>query len=530
MRMHWLCLAGVYLALQGGMYVVDSERALVEIASGAPLAAWGLSGVAFLIAAVLRRSIQLRFRNVLTTILGGCVLLGWLVFGTSDWATAAWARSGFPTALGLRAVDSILLAVLAAWILFRRRVLDPETSLATAALEKWTTGDVVAALLAVGALGGGALFHAEILRFYHQHQVIPFLTTGLQREAVEPEFASGNARALAYLGKEHAAALEVLVTAAADGSVVAIKALEGEAQAVPTGQGGLSSASLRVVVADNQAYGPEHLSGYSGLAELAVGDGPNLFVSAYSGLNFEHIFNGDEATYDWHIFEPRRAAMELWRLAPTCLQLRQERTEHWPLATTITYTLAGSDAIDMTVLCRPQEDGWAKHGYLGVFFASYIHAPEDLAIHFIGRSRPGKGDAAPRWIRHLSPRHGEAACHRSVGVTWDPPLDAGFKIPLAAGHSDLEYVYPFYYGVTHGKALIFLFERPRGVAETRLAQSPTGGGEGNPAWDFVFLNRKCVKGETYRFRARLVVRDFRGADDVIGVYERWSGTRVQWQQ
>jgi hypothetical protein len=288
----------------------------------------------------------------------------------------------------------------------------------------------------------------------------------------------------------------------------------------------MRSTSVRVVVADNQAHGPEHKAGYSGLAELALGDGPSLFVPAYAGLNFEHIFSGDEASFGWDIFEPRRASMELLQLAPTCLQLHQKRTEHWPLETTITYTLAGSDAVDMTMLLRPQEDGWAKHGYIGVFFASYIHAPEDLAIHFIGRSRPGMGDATPRWIRHLSPRHGEAACHRSAGVTWDPPLDPGFKIPLAAGHSDLEYVYPFYYGVSHGKALIFLFERPRDNAETRFAQSPTGGGEGNPAWDFVFLKRQYVKGETYRFSARLVVREFHGPDDVARTYEQWSGEKV----
>ena len=36
-------------------------------------------------------------------------------------------------------------------------------------------------------------------------------------------------------------------------------------------------------------------------------------------------------------------------------------------------------------------------------------------------------------------------------------MDPGLRIPLATGLSDLEYVYPFYYGVTRGKALIFLF-------------------------------------------------------------------------
>ena len=84
---------------------------------------------------------------------------------------------------------------------------------------------------------------------------------------------------------------------------------------------------------------------------------------------------------------------------------------------------------------------------IGVFFASYINAPEDVAIQFIGRSRPGRGDQRPRWIKHVPPSHKEAASHRPAGSEWEPPLDASFpRSGLVSGISDFEYVYPFYLG------------------------------------------------------------------------------------
>jgi type 1 glutamine amidotransferase/glyoxylase-like metal-dependent hydrolase (beta-lactamase superfamily II) len=301
-----------------------------------------------------------------------------------------------------------------------------------------------------------------------------------------------------------------------------------DGEPVREGTAELRSAGLRVLVADNQAHGAVHRAGYNGVAELeSAGLARNLFVPAVAGLNFEHVLSGDAATYGWSIFEPRLAPMTLHRLGPDRLELRQERTENWPLRTRLTYELAGADAIDFTVAATPLAEAWNKHGYIGLFFASYIEVPEDKAIHFLGRSRGEPGAAAPRWIRHLSPRHGEAACHRPAGSGWDPPMDPAMPIVLASGHSDLEYAYPFYYGVTRGQALIFCFEKPSAAAEARFAQSPTGGGPENPAWDFLFLKRGYEVGKEFRFRMRLVCREFRGREDAIRAYEEWSGEQVE---
>jgi hypothetical protein len=289
----------------------------------------------------------------------------------------------------------------------------------------------------------------------------------------------------------------------------------------------VQSEKLRVVVADNEAYGPVHRAGYNGVAELArIGEGRNLFVPQYAGLNLEHIFSGDARSFGWNIFEPRRAPMQLVRRSPTQIELHQEKTEHWPLRSRITYEVQG-DAIDLAYCGTPTSDAWNKHGFVGIFFASYMQQPEDMSIEFIGRSRPGRGDVRARWIKHLPEKHGVAANHRAAGSTWDPPLDEGFNIDLVKGRSDFEFLYPFYFGRSGANVFVLMFERPRGSNEVRFAQSPSGGGTGNPAWDFIFYQREYAVNREFCFRARAVFRPFTSREEIVRLYEHWSGEKVK---
>lgn len=290
----------------------------------------------------------------------------------------------------------------------------------------------------------------------------------------------------------------------------------------------VATKTLRAVFADNDAFDPVHRAGYNGIAELSLTGSPatNLFVPTYSGLNLEHIFSGDAQSFAWNIFEPRRSAMKLVQRSPTSVQLNQERTEHWPLRSEITFSTAGN-AIDFTYRGTPLADVWKKHGYIGIFFASYLNAPDDLSIQFIGRSRPGQGDASPRWIKHSSPRHGVSANHRAAGSDWDPPTDDGFAISLVTGLSEVEYLYPFYFGRSGENVLILMFEKPPGKNELRFAQSPTGGGFGNPAWDFVYFQRDYKIDRSFSFRGRLVYKPFSNLADVVLEYEKWSGAKVR---
>ena len=289
----------------------------------------------------------------------------------------------------------------------------------------------------------------------------------------------------------------------------------------------LRSDKLKLVVANNEAYGEHHLAGYSGISELYLkGSDRNFFREASSGLNFEFISSGDSTSYDWNRFEPRRAPMELVRLGSDKVQLRQSRTENWPLQSHITYELSGN-MVEMTYEGVSLEDVWSKHGYIGLFFASYINEPEEKGIHFIGKHRSEDASKA-RWIYHLPSEHGREANHRPMESDWDPPFDDGFPLSLVSGFSDLEYAYPFYYGRSGDDVLIMMFDRLDDDSEMRFAQSPDAlsAPYTNPAWDFLYFNKNPVSGEKFHFRVGMVIKKFEGVDDVIEQYESWSGETV----
>jgi hypothetical protein len=289
----------------------------------------------------------------------------------------------------------------------------------------------------------------------------------------------------------------------------------------------LESGSLRLVMATNKPYGDVHKAGYSGVSELSLSTSDqNFFVPLYAGLNYEHIFSGDSTTYKWNPDETRANSMKLVRLSANKVELRQSRTKNWPLKSSVSYELNDNN-IDFVFSATPLEDIWKKYGYIGIFFASYIDNPEKKGINFIGRSRPGKGDTTPRWIYHLPEVHGLSANHRPAGSSWDPSLDtAGFFITLVTGISDFEYMYPFYYGLSGENVFIMMFDNTGGDGELRFAQSPDGGGDTNPAWDFIYFRKNYQVGKKFSFRARAVYKKFEGRDDVIKVYEAWSGKKV----
>jgi len=274
----------------------------------------------------------------------------------------------------------------------------------------------------------------------------------------------------------------------------------------------LKRAELEAVVVDNRAVDdavlPGHRAGYNGIGSLKhTRRRENLFVPAVAGLNFEHIHDGTTQPRNI-LFEPRNAPMELRVIDPYTAELHQKPTPHWGLESCTRYQLLEDGAIEMSVECIPRRAAF-KHGYIGLFWASYIHQPESLDIHFKGHPAEAPGPA--QWIRGVTPAHGTFPTHLATGDTRQFPHDPDFPLTLVFNLSKHRYAESWYFGVSHGMALVFMF-RPKD--QVRLSQSPSGGGAGNPAWDFQCFFPGYEVGKRYQLVMRAVYLPFESPEQI----------------
>jgi hypothetical protein len=164
----------------------------------------------------------------------------------------------------------------------------------------------------------------------------------------------------------------------------------------------------------------------------------------------------------------------------------------------------------MTLECIPRARTF-KNDYIGLFFASYIDKPESLDIHFLGRPAD-RIDEEPRWIRGVTPEHGVLSTHLAVNDNRNFAHEPNFPLTLVFNKSNYRYTEPWYYGVSGGMALVLMF---RPADNVRFSQSPSGGGEGNPAWDFQWFVPQYEVGRRYRFVMRAMYLPFESPLQII---------------
>lgn len=278
----------------------------------------------------------------------------------------------------------------------------------------------------------------------------------------------------------------------------------------------LRSGDITAVFVDNSAYGPHHRAGYNGIAELYhTAQDSSLFVPAYAGYNIEHYFGGDSLS---QLFEPRRHPMELYQSGEQEVLLYQPPTSISGVETLTRFELEPPHYIDVTFQCIFHSDDIFQHGYAGIFWASYINAPADRHIYFLGRE---KGADPEKWISAFSEKHGLRSTH--LLEQDDSPLffAENFNVVLAAHFSEYRFTRPFYFGRFHNMAYALLFDSPERI---RFSQSPTGGGDRNPAWDFQFIIREYQLEKIYTYNARIVYKPFQSREDVRREYEGVEGT------
>lgn len=278
----------------------------------------------------------------------------------------------------------------------------------------------------------------------------------------------------------------------------------------------ISAGDLTAVIGDNEA-GNGQRAGYNGVHSLVSAHCPagNLFVPGIAGLNLEHLLDGRDVLDDDSFYEPRRFPMELEKLDAQSARLHQAATPALGVQSMTTFTLRRPYYldIDLRVVLRREQ---LQHGYLLGFWASYINAPEDPAIYFLGRSRlDGVGEG---WLRLCSEKHGveSTVCH----VDNEPHLPHSLQRPaLIYSYSELAFTRPFFYGCREGMVFALMFDRSD---EVRITHSPSGGGSGNPAWDFQWVLHHPQVDREYQLRARAIYKPWQDRSEIQREYERWD--------
>jgi hypothetical protein len=172
----------------------------------------------------------------------------------------------------------------------------------------------------------------------------------------------------------------------------------------------------------------------------------------------------------------------------------------------------------MTFRFRPTQHVFA-HNYLGLFWASYINAPEDKSMYF----RHGN-----LWHQLCTPRHNVGSTVLHTNDNLELRFSEGFPECLFRNYSPLRFEQPFFYGLFRDMVVLYLFDRAEGF---RFTHSPSGGGINqqaqttNPAWDFQYLLPRFEVNREYRFAMRLVYRPRCSRAEILREFETWNRDR-----
>lgn len=164
--------------------------------------------------------------------------------------------------------------------------------------------------------------------------------------------------------------------------------------------------------------------------------------------------------------------------------------------------------------CVPRQHVFT-HGYIGLFWASYINGPEDKSLYF----RQGG-----LWQQLCTQQHNDESTVRHRDDRFEAKFTSDKPPALYKSLSPLRYDEPFYYGLFRSHLFLLMFASAEGV---RLCHSPSGGGVNrdrqttNPAWDWQFLVPKYEVNREYGFRTRAVYRERCRREDVLQEVAAW---------
>ncbi|MFA6546271.1 MAG: twin-arginine translocation signal domain-containing protein [Limisphaerales bacterium] len=289
------------------------------------------------------------------------------------------------------------------------------------------------------------------------------------------------------------------------------------------GRATLRAGDLTAVIGDNSAEG-EHRAGYNGVWSLHHSAGArSVFVPAVAGLNLEHIVTGEQLEDGKIFFEPRNAPMNFRQFSETEVELHQPPTPTFHIESWTRFRLVAPHYLDMSFRCVAHRPVFPR-GYLALFWASYINAPADKSMYFLG----GLDGQRDHWTQFCTQWHNDQSTVRHRDDAFEMTFPPGGRAALFKSLSRFRFDQPFFYGNFDDLMWLVMFDRTEGV---RLTHSPSGGGANailqttNPAWDFQFLVQKPEVGREYGFRVRTVLRPRCPRAELVAEFKKWETTK-----
>ena len=275
----------------------------------------------------------------------------------------------------------------------------------------------------------------------------------------------------------------------------------------------LEVSRLRCVIGNNCSDGLRG-GGYNGISQMTSPDQEETaYVPAYAGINLEHYFDFRPRPETKVFFEPRHAAMTCLRLSENVVELHQPPTPHYQVESWTRFEVKEPYYMDVSFRCIPRARTF-EGDVMGVFWASYMNAPENKSIYFLG---PGASVERPAWLQFCTQQHNHfsTVMHESQAP---PPEEVQGRDSLFSNVSPLRFSEPFYYGRIRNMVLIYAFQ-PNPYL--RFAHSPSGGGPTQdgmdtcPAWDFQLVIPDYEAGQEYGFTMRAIYKPWEGRADVL---------------
>jgi len=292
----------------------------------------------------------------------------------------------------------------------------------------------------------------------------------------------------------------------------------------------VNSASFEGVLHDNLSNKKRQGSGFTPLIFKSY-RGLNLFRDDAVGINFEHIFNGAKEQNDISMFTPRHDPCELKQFSSRRFQIHWPNNgSKWGMEARMDYDFSKENYVDLVFECIPTRNLYSQ-GFVAMMWASYMNRAIDRKIRFWGKEGDRTG-----WVA-FGERKGkrfEVGTVSNAGVA-DLPYEGGAETLNLIENSEKKFITPFYYGLIDGDhdlkttddrlLYLVLFDQTESIrfAMWNFIKNNAGNPDSHsPAWDWQYVIRNPEVGMSYGYKARVVVKPFKGIEQIWREYQTWS--------